>query len=642
MHRNACIVFPLVLALVLTIPGISVLAASQNVSSASKAEKKRRLNSKAKLLKSGDNLQDALNSAVPGDTLMLQAGAQFVGNFVLPVTMENADWITITSSAVTLPLPGVRVSPSDADAMPKILTPNGKAVLSTVPGSSGFKFIGIEFSLTPDVANSDGLILLGDGSSAQNSDALVPSDFLFDRCFLHGMPLSNAKRGIALNCASATIQNCYLSDFHAIGFDAQAMAGWNGPGPFTIQNNYIEGSGENLMFGGADPSIPNLTPSDILISQNLFSKPLTWKDGILTAVTGLAAAGETVFNGALPSNATYYYRVYANTMIQPNIPVNSPSSGEVSATVQAGQNAVALTWTAAQNATAYTVYQTSDPPSTASRSWQSFSVSAPTTQFVVSAVSSTSGVVPPVSATHWSVKNLLELKNASRVKIKANVFENNWLDAQTGYAISLKSVNQDGTAPWSGTSDVLFTLNVVRNVASAINVLGEDPHFPSQRENSISITYNLFYNIVGAALGGDGTFLQISDAENVSVDHNTVLQTGNIITTYGLVSPGFSFTNNIAPSNSYGIKGDGTASGAATLTAYFPDLTCMGNVFAGATSPPYPPNNFYPATLADIGFIDLANGNFRLNSNSVFHGSATDGTDPGANIPRLLKMVGSV
>ena len=33
------------------------------------------------------------------------------------------------------------------------------------------------------------------------------------------------------------------------------------------------------MFGGADPTIPNLVPSDIEIRDNYFFKPLSWKVG---------------------------------------------------------------------------------------------------------------------------------------------------------------------------------------------------------------------------------------------------------------------------------------------------------------------------------------------------------------------------
>ena len=52
----------------------------------------------------------------------------------------------------------------------------------------------------------------------------------------------------------------------------------------------------------------------------------------------------------------------------------------------------------------------------------------------------------------WTVKNLLEFKIGRRVLIEGNVLENNWRNAQTGFAINLKSTNQTGAAPWSETS----------------------------------------------------------------------------------------------------------------------------------------------------------------------------------------------
>src|SRR5205814_867913 len=44
-----------------------------------------------------------------------------------------------------------------------------------------------------------------------------------------------------------------------------------------IVNNHLEGSGENIMFGGVDPGVTNLTPSDIEIRLNHFFKPTSWK-----------------------------------------------------------------------------------------------------------------------------------------------------------------------------------------------------------------------------------------------------------------------------------------------------------------------------------------------------------------------------
>jgi hypothetical protein len=34
---------------------------------------------------------------------------------------------------------------------------------------------------------------------------------------------------------------------------------------------------ENVLFGGADPAIPNLVPSDIRILRNTFTKNLAWR-----------------------------------------------------------------------------------------------------------------------------------------------------------------------------------------------------------------------------------------------------------------------------------------------------------------------------------------------------------------------------
>src|SRR5439155_139611 len=121
-----------------------------------------------------------------------------------------------------------------------------------------------------------------------------PHDITFDRCYIHGTPTGHVLRGLAANSASTAVVDSYLADFHAEGNDSQAIAVWSGTGPFKIVNNYLEGAGptpdgpfkivnnyleaaaENLLFGGASPSITNLVPSDIEVRHNYFSKPLSW------------------------------------------------------------------------------------------------------------------------------------------------------------------------------------------------------------------------------------------------------------------------------------------------------------------------------------------------------------------------------
>ncbi|MDO8656678.1 MAG: hypothetical protein Q7K45_05555, partial [Nanoarchaeota archaeon] len=118
-----------------------------------------------------------------------------------------------------------------------------------------------------------GLLFLGVGTELEDQ---LPHDFIISQSYIHGDPLSGGKRGIALNSRSTTIEKSYFSNWKGIDQDTQAIAGWNGPGPFDITNNYIEAAGENIMFGGAPSVIPELVPADIEIRDNYFSKPLEW------------------------------------------------------------------------------------------------------------------------------------------------------------------------------------------------------------------------------------------------------------------------------------------------------------------------------------------------------------------------------
>src|SRR5262249_37029707 len=299
---------------------------------------------------------------------------------------------------------GTRVTPSFSAALPKVVSPNGAAVLTAGPGANHYRLVGIEFSMRSG-GRVNSLIRLGEGN--ETDVANLPHDIIIDRCYIHGDSTSTLRRGIALNSAGLAVIDSYVADCHEAGADSQAICGWNGPGPFKIVNNYLEAAGENLMFGGADPKIKGLIPSDIEIARNYFFKPLRWKTDR-----------------------------------------------------------------------------------------------------------------PEYDGSKWSVKNLLELKNAQRVTIEGNLLENVWPNAQTGYSVLFKSVNQDGTAPWCVTRDVEFRNNIVRHCAAAVNIEGRSPTQPGGRTAGIRIVNNLFED-VGGAWKGEGVFLKISDSENVTVDHNT-------------------------------------------------------------------------------------------------------------------------
>jgi hypothetical protein len=223
---------------------------------------------------SGD-LYSALTNAQPGDVIELQPGVTYIGNFTLPVKGGGADFITIRTGGPDPVAANARVSPAAAASFAKLRSPNGQPVVQTAAGAHHWRLMLLELQAN---AGGDGDIMqLGNGSSSQSSLSQVPHDLVVDRVYVHGDPAMGQKRGIALNSASTTITGSYISDCKRVGQDAQAIAGWNGPGPYTISNNYLEGSSENVIFGGADPAIQGLVPSDIHITGNLISKPVGWR-----------------------------------------------------------------------------------------------------------------------------------------------------------------------------------------------------------------------------------------------------------------------------------------------------------------------------------------------------------------------------
>src|SRR5690606_5272385 len=157
-------------------------------------------------------------------------------------------YITIRSAAsdALLPPDGERISPAHAAYLPKIRSVTSAPALATRPGAAYWRLMFLEFPATH--RGYYDIITLGDGSSAQHYLSQVPRPLVLDRVYVHGDPLHGQKRGVALNSAWTTIVNSHVADIKAIGQDSIAVGGWNGPGPFTIENNYLEAAGEVVLF----------------------------------------------------------------------------------------------------------------------------------------------------------------------------------------------------------------------------------------------------------------------------------------------------------------------------------------------------------------------------------------------------------
>ena len=473
----------------------------------------------------GGDLQEALNRARPGDTITLAPGATYTGNFVLPVK-GGSQYITLrTAGEEGLPRADDRVQPSHSPGLAKLRSPNRQPALRTEAGAHHWRLVLLEFPATADGVGD--IITLGDGSAAQSELRQVPFDIVIDRCYVHGDPVKGQKRGIALNSGRTSLVNSYVSDIKAIGQDTQAVAGWNGPGPYTIDNNYLEGAGENFLLGGADPAIPGLVTEDVVFRRNHLAKPLAWRN------------------------------------------------------------------------------------------------------------------------ERWQVKNLFELKNARRVLVEENLMEYSWKEAQVGFAILLTPRNQDRRAPWVTVEDVTLRRNVIRHAGGGVNILGRDAN-PSGQTRRLRIEDNLFYDIDADRWGGTGAFVLIGDGPaDVAIEHNTVVQSGNILMAYGgsrdapETIAGVVFRDNLVRHNSYGVIGADRGVGTDTLEAYFPGIVFSTNGIGGGESRRYPSGNqFVDQREFDNQFVDAASGDYRLRPNSRFRKAASDGRDLGADVQGIMQALG--
>jgi hypothetical protein len=471
-------------------------------------------------VRSGDDLQAAINEAQRGDVIVLEAGATFTGNFVLP-KKPGSGWVTIRSATPDAALPpGKRVKPGDVPLLARLVS-GGSTVVDTDPGASGYRLVLVEITLAPGQSTLNSLVRFGDPAADQTSD--MPSDLILDRVYIHGSPTGDVRRCLLLSSASSAVIDSYLSDCHSDGFDAQAIVGWNGRGPYKIANCYLEGSGENIMFGGATPKTPGLLPQDIEVLGNHIRKPDAW-------------------NGS-----------------------------------------------------------------------------------------------------KWTIKNLLEVKFGRRILIEGNVLEGNWTQAQTGYAINLKTSAPQGMT-WGVTEDVTIRGNVIRNSGAGISLLGSEgaSDLPANR---ITLTDNILTSINIGIYRGVGNFVQLlGGVQNVILEHNTFVTSGDLNNLIAFNKPmsGLSVRNNILMRGQYGVKGSGAAEGTATLSAFAAGADFFSNLIIGTTRNAYPAGNWFAGSVGEVGFANYDLADFRLTTSSAYKGKGVGGRDIGADASTVASLTANV
>ena len=572
----------------------------------------------------GGNLQAALNSAKCGDTISLQPGGVYKptgDSFVLPqkkaCTGSDADFITIqTSNLAGIPPAGQRVDPArHAAAMPKLTGTKGTFVIIAEAGAHHYKFVGVEITTdgntyTPDLVNL--------GSYFTREQRLSTNNFVFDRIFAHSpevtpnnlFPTSvdrTVGRGLALSVSNVSVINSYLAGFSGHYPKAHSAAGQNidsygiysdaGPGPIKIINNYIEAQFSNVFIGGAGMNTTN----------NATISNATTNSARLSNVANLAVGDLVAFSYSACTPA-----VGPNGYAKPweTGKVTSISGNTINFTIVRGQNSC----------------NPGPPDNGGTARWNGD---------LIRDVEIRRNTLnkPDIWNAFSNPKNWIEIKT-----VKGAVIDGNDMYSGVGTNIAITIRNQDGASPWATIEDVTFTNNRISGYKGGFGLMLTDNEQPSLNGSNIVIKNNLFIQprpIQGYA----ANFVQLVGGHGIVVQHNTIVQPGSPVVS-DIPTTGFVFKDNIIANYQYGMQCTIPSGGMA---ACWPRLAMTGNLIIdtrsdksdGSLAARYPAGNFYVNSPSEIGFVDLANQNYRLAPSSKFRGRASDGTDPGCDINAL-------
>ena len=246
----------------------------------------------------GADLQAALKGAQCGNTIELQAGATFTGDFKFPaLSCDNNHWIIVRTSALdsSLPAEGQRVTPCYAGiaslpGRPQYACSNPQNVLAKLvlsgktsgpvvfqSGANHYRLVGLEITRPTGTGETASLISVSPRGTA--------SYIVLDRSWVHGTAQDETEVGFGLaGTNNVAIVDSYFSDFHCTAItgsctEAHAVSGGTGnyqDGPYEIRDNFLEASAQAVLFGGAAATT---TPTDITIHFNHFFKPWQWMRG---------------------------------------------------------------------------------------------------------------------------------------------------------------------------------------------------------------------------------------------------------------------------------------------------------------------------------------------------------------------------
>jgi hypothetical protein len=639
----------------------------------------------------------ATGNALCGETLKLTAGASFSGNFTVTSVCNNANWLTIeTSGLASFPAEGTQITPcsfnvsslpgrtfpcsSPVAAGAQLVSTGTNSPFSLAANAACIRFVGLELTRTASTGLVTDIVAMANVGGVNH--------IIFDQVWMHGTTNDETSRGWSSSDASfvASVDG-YYSDFHCLAVygsctDAKAISGGVNNNDSTqeqaikITNNYLEASGENILFGGGQS---NTTPADIEIRRNTLAKPLIW-DPIDPSYIGVPIPAD----GKSTNLETFNITASNNKML---LAINGGGNQSITLTQGASQTAanVCTDILAVLNATVKCSTGGGHVDILTLLNGPSASIQFVTTaNSAYSTLGYTVGTISGSNLGQWIVKNLFELKNAQRVLFEGNTLQNVWAGfSQDGFAIVVTPKNQSGTlCPICLTNNIVIRYNTANHMNAAMQIAtvkdGSPGALPAAG-NGYSFHDNQFDGIRWSGCSScatssstvpiweDDTVNGTQALQNAWLNHNTFVtvsgaQNAALLGLSGAQgAPGqmshISFTNNIGLAGQQGTinsKGGtdslncafGETAGLNMITDCWSPFTFGGNAilnFSNSTpqTVTWPGVNCTSETQVTVykNYNNGDGGDYHINPASPCHNTALDGKDPGADQTQLANVL---
>lgn len=604
---------------------------------------------------SGGNLQTAINSAALGDEIVLEADADFTGNFELKDKGAGSSFITIKSSAADSLPEGTRVGNSSGALMAKLISPNSLPVVYGETNAHHYKFVGIEMT--------------GVGGATATEELLVLTGqhhLTFERCWIHETNNDTATpdstttrvvRGCNVNGSDLIFKDCRIAGFRTYkpgqgtveASNAILFSGVNNQ--VLVENCYLEAWFVPLFFASGAS-----TPNSATLSSPSFNSGSHTGSATFSNVANLFVGDLVSFkttggrtpatNGAHPDEAVAY-QVVKVTNIAGNV-VSFQSWGSFNGNLAGGNP----------------LLQTPDAPGDAR--WNGYHneniqllhnsivLNFTSTEAVWTGSGGSSTVLPRASqvSTGNAPKGFIEIKDGKNVLIQGNTFDG-WTNGIVLTSRNQSNVLTSGAPCWCGIFDVTIQNNWWKKMANWHRIYGfpiggpqlEDNEYSNVRSGPVLIHNNLIESGVESFMSSMGA------ADNVTVTHNTYpgnneATGGSMIFAQGAASTNFVFRDNILPHNAYGMNCQVAGGGC------WPSITQSNNVIMdnrphdtivgdGPLTSRYPTDfiavsGTESSPWAAVGWVDPDNGDFNLDASSQYKGDASDSSDPGVDMVELL------